>query len=109
MNAPISDSDISADDARSRELNFAMCGSNHIRGRAIPAADDTEHASACSTTDAMAASAYTMTARVLHWLTAFWILAMMPLGVVIANEWGGPLQESFSHLHRSLGALLILI
>ena len=109
MNAPISDSDISTDDARSIELDFAMCGSSNIRGTAIPAGDDTEHVSACSTTDAMAAPAYTMTARVLHWLTAFFILAMMPLGVVIANEWGGARQESLYDLHRSLGALLILI
>src|SRR6266568_8680513 len=34
---------------------------------------------------------------------------MMPLGVVIANEWGGARQESLYDLHRSLGALLILI
>jgi Aminotransferase class I and II len=68
--APISDSDISTYDARSMELDFAMCGSGDVRGTAIPAGDDTEHVSACSTTDAMAAPAYTMTARVLHWLTA---------------------------------------
>jgi hypothetical protein len=86
-----------------------MCGSRNIRGTAIPAGDDTEHVSACSTTDAMAAPAYTMTARVLHWLTAFLILAMIPLGVVIANEWGGARQDSLYDLHRSLGALLIFI
>jgi hypothetical protein len=33
-----------------------------------------------------------MTARVLHWITAFLILSMIPLGVVIANEWGGSAQ-----------------
>jgi Prokaryotic cytochrome b561 len=85
-----------------------MYGSGDARCRAMQAGDDTEHV-ACSTTDAIAAPAYTMTARVLHWLTAFLILAMIPLGVVIANEWGGSLQESFYDLHRSLGAVLILI
>jgi cytochrome b561 len=63
---------------------------------------------ACSM-DEIAAPTYTMTARVLHWITAFLILAMIPLGLVIANEWGGSLQESFYDLHRSLGAALILI
>jgi Ni,Fe-hydrogenase I cytochrome b subunit len=33
------------------------------------------------------APAYT-TARLLHWITALSILAMILLGVVIANEWG---------------------
>jgi cytochrome b561 len=85
-----------------------MYGSGDGRGGAMPAGD-AELRSARSTTDAIAAPAYTMAARVLHWLTALLILMMIPLGVVIANEWGGSLQESFYHLHRSLGALLILI
>jgi len=85
-----------------------MYSSGDGRGRAMQAGDDAEYV-ACSTTDAIVAPAYTMTARVLHWLTAFLILAMIPLGVVIANEWGGSRQESFYDLHRSLGALLILI
>jgi len=37
------------------------------------------------------------------------ILLLIPLGVVSANEWGGPLQDSLYDLHRSLGALLIPI
>jgi cytochrome b561 len=77
MNEPISDSDISTDDVRSMELDFAICGSSDIRGNPIPAGDDTKHVSACSTTDAITVPAYTMTARVLHWLTAFLILAML--------------------------------
>jgi len=51
--------------------------------------------------------AYTMTARVLHWITAFLILSMIPLGVVIANEWGGSAQDSLYDLHRSIGAAVI--
>jgi cytochrome b561 len=55
-----------------------------------------------------AAPAYTVTARVLHWVTALLIALMIPLGVVIANDWvGGALQNSLYGLHESLGALLI--
>ena len=35
---------------------------------------------------AMMIPAYTFTARVLHWTTAFLILFMIPLGIVIAND-----------------------
>ncbi len=55
----------------------------------------------------MTPPAYTMTARVLHWITAFLILSMIPLGVVIANEWGGSAQDSLYDLHRSIGATVI--
>jgi cytochrome b561 len=55
-----------------------------------------------------AAPAYTVTARVLHWVTALVIAFMIPLGVIIANDWvGGALQNSIYGLHESLGALLI--
>jgi cytochrome b561 len=57
----------------------------------------------------LAEPAYTMTARVLHWITAALVLTMIPLGIVIANEWGGPIQEWLYNLHRSIGALLIPI
>jgi cytochrome b561 len=51
--------------------------------------------------------AYGMTARVLHWLVAVAVLVMVPLGVVIANEWGGPLQQWLYDLHKSIGATLL--
>ena len=51
--------------------------------------------------------AYTVTARALHWVTALAIVLMIPLGVIIGNDWGGPLQDSLYGLHESLGALLI--
>jgi cytochrome b561 len=60
-------------------------------------------------TTAIAPPAYNVTARVLHWITAALVLAMIPLGIVIANEWGGPMQEWLYNLHRSVGALLIPI
>jgi cytochrome b561 len=60
-------------------------------------------------TTAKAPPAYSLTARLLHWITAVLVLAMIPLGIVIANEWGGPIQERLYNLHRSVGALLIPI
>jgi cytochrome b561 len=60
-------------------------------------------------TDAAAPPAYTITARVLHWLTAALVLSTIPLGLVIANDWGGPLQDRLYDLHRSIGALIIPI
>jgi cytochrome b561 len=69
--------------------------------------DNVDRVLARSTTDAFAAPAYTMTARVLHWITAFLILFMVPTGIVIANEWGGSLQSSLYDLHKSIGAVLI--
>ena len=59
--------------------------------------------------DATMAPAYTITARILHWLTASLILFTLPLGLVIANNWGGPLQDQLYDLHRSIGALIIPI
>jgi cytochrome b561 len=60
-----------------------------------------------STTEAIAGPAYTMTARVLHWVTAFLIISVILLGIVITNEWGGPAQDSLYDLHRSIGAAMI--
>jgi cytochrome b561 len=60
-----------------------------------------------SATDASATAAYTLTARILHWVIAILILSMIPLGLVIANDWGGPLQEPLYDLHRSVGTLII--
>lgn len=54
-----------------------------------------------------AAPAYTMTARLLHWVTALVITLIIPLGVIIGNDWGGPLQNAIYALHQSLGVLLI--
>jgi cytochrome b561 len=48
-----------------------------------------------------------VTARVLHWITALIIALMIPLGVIIGNDWGGPLQDLLYGLHESIGTLLI--
>ena len=60
-------------------------------------------------TNTMTVPAYTLTARTLHWLTASLVLFTLPLGLVIANDWGGPLQDQLYDLHRSIGALIIPI
>src|SRR5580704_654456 len=51
--------------------------------------------------------AFSVTARTLHWITAALVLILLPLGLVIANKWGGPWQDQLYNLHRSIGALLI--
>jgi cytochrome b561 len=50
---------------------------------------------------------YSLTARVLHWITAGLILLMIPVGIIIANEWGGPAQTFLYNLHKSIGVTLI--
>jgi len=50
---------------------------------------------------------YTPVARLLHWTVAVLVLLMIPLGIVIANEWGGPAQQFLYNLHKSIGAALI--
>jgi len=63
--------------------------------------------SQASQTSASAIPAYTVTARVLHWIIAALVLTMIPLGIVIANEWGGPVQQPLYNLHKSVGALIL--
>jgi cytochrome b561 len=61
--------------------------------------------------DDRATPAYSMTARVLHWITAVLVLILLPLGVVIVNEWGGrgPLGDALYNLHRSIGATVLAL
>jgi cytochrome b561 len=58
-------------------------------------------------TDEPNALGYTLVARVLHWVTAVLVLLQLPLGIVIANQWGGPLQDPLYYAHKSIGALII--
>ena len=51
--------------------------------------------------------AYTVTARVLHWLTAALILVQIPLGVIITNVEMGTWADTLYNLHKSIGATLI--
>jgi len=56
---------------------------------------------------ASAATGYTLTARVLHWMTAALVLTMIPIGVAMANADFGAAQDTLYHLHRSIGAVLL--
>jgi len=52
---------------------------------------------------------YTLTARVLHWVTAALVLTMIPIGIAMANADFGDAQDTLYHLHRSIGAILLPI
>jgi len=52
---------------------------------------------------------YTLTARILHWVTAVLVLIMMPIGIAMANADFGRAQDTLYHLHRSIGAVLLPI
>jgi hypothetical protein len=68
----------------------------------MTAGNDIEDRLTCSATAATAGPAYTMTARVLHWATAFLVLSVIPLGIVAANDWGGSMQNAiFASEQRS--------
>ena len=54
-----------------------------------------------------ATPAYTLTARILHWVTAALVLTMIPIGVAMANADFGAWQDTLYHLHRSIGAVLL--
>lgn len=56
---------------------------------------------------AVGARGYMPIARFLHWLIAALVLLMIPLGFIIAYEWGGPAQQFLYNLHKSIGATLI--
>jgi cytochrome b561 len=54
--------------------------------------------------------AYTPLARLLHWITAGLVLAMLPMGFVMAEVLkSGPLQDFLFALHESLGVTLMAI
>jgi cytochrome b561 len=52
-------------------------------------------------------TAYSLSARALHWITAVLVLIMLPLGVAIANEFCAPLKDALYDLHRSIGTVII--
>src|SRR5258708_26141253 len=60
-------------------------------------------------TDGKAPPAYSLTARALHWIRAVLVRALLPLGPVIANNWGGSLQDFLYDMHRSVGTTIIVL
>lgn len=55
------------------------------------------------------AKAYSGTARALHWITAAFVLSMIPAGILMGLIKGGPLQNFLFDYHRSTGVVLFLI
>jgi cytochrome b561 len=55
------------------------------------------------------APAYTLTARVLHWIVAVLVLSTIPFGLIMVRLDSGPTQDLLFNLHRSIGAVLLPI
>ena len=56
------------------------------------------------------AEGYSPAARAFHWLTAALVLTMLPIGIAIATfDLGPALEDPLYHIHRSIGALVLLI
>lgn len=53
--------------------------------------------------------AYTLSARILHWLTAILVLSMIPFGILMVRINEGPAQDLLFNLHRSIGVILLPI
>jgi cytochrome b561 len=56
-----------------------------------------------------ASAAYTPTARVLHWITALLVIGLITVGILMGNMASGPLQDRLYNLHRSTGALVLVL
>lgn len=55
------------------------------------------------------ATVYALPARVMHWLTAVLVVVMLGMGLIIANAWGGKAQDLLYTLHKSTGALVLVL
>ena len=56
-----------------------------------------------------ASVAYTPAARILHWITALLVIGLIVVGIVMGNLASGPLQDRLYNLHRSTGALVLVL
>ncbi|MRG70822.1 cytochrome b [Alphaproteobacteria bacterium HT1-32] len=54
-----------------------------------------------------ATGSYTGTAKLLHWVIAFCVIAAIPMGIAMLRVGSGPLQNQLFDLHRSFGALIL--
>ena len=52
---------------------------------------------------------YRAPAKIFHWLTAIAVLCALILGISMLNVASGPLQNRLFDLHRSFGALILVI
>ena len=53
--------------------------------------------------------AYTPTARALHWIVAVLVIGLIAVGIMLDNVASGPLQDRLYNLHRSTGALVLVL
>jgi cytochrome b561 len=56
-----------------------------------------------------ASAAYTPTARILHWIVALLVIGLIVVGMLMGNMASGPLQDRLYNLHRSTGALVLVL
>jgi cytochrome b561 len=59
--------------------------------------------------EAPAAESYSRPAKLLHWLTAIAVIAAIALGIAMNNFGDRPLQARLYDLHRSTGALILVL
>jgi len=55
------------------------------------------------------AAEYSTTAKLFHWTAALLILTIVPMGLLMGRIPEGPVQDNLFFLHKSLGALILLI
>jgi len=51
--------------------------------------------------------AYTSTQRLLHWITALFVFATIPLAIAMTNVGEGPMMDRLYNLHWSFGFLIL--
>lgn len=54
-------------------------------------------------------ASYGATAKTLHWLMAAAILVSLPIGISLEHLPEGPIQDTMYDLHRSFGAVILLL
>jgi cytochrome b561 len=55
------------------------------------------------------AAGYSTTAKLFHWTAALLILTVVPMGLLMGRIPEGPVQDNLFFLHKSLGALILVV
>jgi cytochrome b561 len=55
------------------------------------------------------AAGYSTAAKFLHWTIAFLVIAIVPIGILMDRIPDGPILNNLYPLHKSLGALILLL
>ena len=59
--------------------------------------------------DFNSAEGYSAFAKIMHWAVAICILIMVPIGIAMGRMPSGDLQNTFYHVHRSFGVLVLFL